>query len=57
MIDEKTIIKKLIKQGYLVAVNDPDSERFSFKYKVYQNVGNLKAVIVNDRGVVVALQG
>lgn len=57
MNDETTIIKKLIKQGYVVAISDPDAIKFPFKYKVYQNIGNLKAVVVNDRGIVVALQG
>jgi hypothetical protein len=57
MIEENALVIKLIKQGYIVAINDPKAVKFPFKYKVYQNSGNLKAVIVNDRGVVVALQG
>jgi hypothetical protein len=56
---DKKIIKKLLAEGFLVMVSDPDGRLFTERFAVYQGCSrsSLKAVVVDEAGNVYALQG
>ncbi len=57
-MSETEQIKKLMKDGYVVVVKNPDAVTFDKKYHVYQGLdAPRKAVIVDKNGKPVALQG
>lgn len=58
-VDDASIIKSLQDMGYAVVVNDLSHKDFSKRYDVYQNLNfsELKKVIIDKNGAVIALQG
>jgi len=58
-MDDKATLKQLIREGYKIAVKNPDGKTFQDRYTVYQSFGwnQLKVAVVSPSGQVVGAQG